>query len=80
MNALRTSTIARRLTVSWCLAAGLTAASYAAPAPTVISGVTFESELMARSTQLQLNGAGLRTAAIFKVYAGGLYLPIASAL
>ncbi len=71
MNAQRTFTTARRLTVSWCLA-GL---AYAAPAPTVISGVTFESELMARSTQLQLNGAGLRTAAIFKVYAGGLYLP-----
>lgn len=74
MNALRTFTTARHLVVAWCLV-GLTAATHATTAPTVISGVPFEQELTARGTRLQLNGAGLRTSVVFKVYAGGLYLP-----
>lgn len=74
MNASRNFTATRRLAISLLLA-GLTGSSYAASAPTVISGVPFESELMTRGTRLQLNGAGLRTSVMFKVYAGGLYLP-----
>jgi hypothetical protein len=74
MNTQRTFTAARRIAVSWCLV-GLAATSYAAPPPTVINGVPFDAEVTVRGSQLQLNGAGLRMAAIFKVYAGGLYLP-----
>lgn len=65
---------ARSLLICCCLT-GLGTASYSAPTPTVVSGVTFEPELTVRGTRLHLNGAGLRMAAVFKVYAGGLYLP-----
>lgn len=65
---------ARRLAISWCLAAVATT-SFAQSALTVVSGVSFEPELKVRGTRLLLNGAGLRSAAVFKVYAGGLYLP-----
>jgi hypothetical protein len=40
-----------------------------------VGGVKFEDTEKVGSTVLKLNGAGLRTKAIFKIYAAGLYLP-----
>jgi len=39
-----------------------------------VHGVKFEDAIELRGTKLQLNGAGTRYKAIFKVYAAGLYL------
>jgi hypothetical protein len=48
----------------------------AASAQTVtIEGVKFEPGATVAGQMLVLNGAGLRTRAIFKVYAAGLYVP-----
>lgn len=41
-----------------------------------VEGVKFEPTVQVGATSLSLNGAGLRTRAIFKVYAAGLYVPI----
>lgn len=43
-----------------------------------IEGVKFEPTVQVGGAPLQLNGAGLRTRAIFKVYAAGLYVPAKS--
>jgi Chalcone isomerase-like len=43
--------------------------------PVEVEGVKFERNVQVGSAQLQLNGTGLRTRAIFKVYAAGLYVP-----
>ncbi len=52
--------------------AGITTAA----AQTVeIAGVKFEPTVQLDGATLQFNGAGLRTRAIFKVYAAGLYVP-----
>lgn len=40
-----------------------------------IEGVKFEPTVQIAGTALQLNGAGIRTRAVFKVYAAGLYVP-----
>jgi hypothetical protein len=40
-----------------------------------LSGVKYEDSADVRGAKLQLNGAGLRYKAVFKVYAAGLYLP-----
>lgn len=58
--------------------AGLAALALAAAAqagPMTLSGVKFEDAAEVRGTRLQLNGAGVRYKAVFKVYAAGLYLP-----
>ncbi len=39
-----------------------------------VSGVKYDETLDARGTKLQLNGAGVRYKAVFKVYTAGLYL------
>ena len=39
-----------------------------------VAGVKFEPSVQVGGTKLQLNGAGVRYKAIFKVYAAGLYL------
>jgi hypothetical protein len=56
----------------------LTAASLALPlaarADTEVGGVKFPSTVTLGSAPLQLNGAGVRYKAVFKVYAAGLYL------
>jgi hypothetical protein len=60
------------------LFAGLAALVVAAAAhaqPVTLSGVKFEDTAEVRGAKLQLNGAGLRYKAVFKVYAAGLYLP-----
>ena len=43
-------------------------------APTEIAGVKLQDPIEVRGTPLQLNGAGIRYKAIFKVYVAGLYL------
>ena len=40
-----------------------------------VSGVKFDEATEVRGAKVQLNGAGVRYKAIFKVYAAGLYLP-----
>ncbi len=40
-----------------------------------VGGIKFEEKIKLANTDLVLNGAGLRTKAIFKVYAAALYLP-----
>lgn len=49
---------------------------FALPASAVeVAGVKFEDQSKLGTTELQLNGAGLRSRVFFKVYAIGLYLP-----
>ena len=54
--------------------AGLLISISALAAPTEISGVKLEDSIDLRGTPIQLNGAGIRYKAIFKVYVAGLYL------
>lgn len=46
-----------------------------ASAATEVSGVRFEDTVKVAGKDLKLNGAGMRTKFIIKVYAAGLYLP-----
>ena len=55
------------------LAAALTAAG-AAFAETTVSGIKFEDTADVKGAKVQLNGAGVRYKAVFKVYTAGLYL------
>ena len=56
--------------------ASLSLLSGAAVAQAVeIEGVKFEPTVQVGGTVLALNGAGIRTRAVFKVYAAGLYVP-----
>jgi hypothetical protein len=55
------------------LAALLLAAN--AFAQVTVSGVKFDDATEVRGSKVQLNGAGVRYKAVFKVYAAGLYLP-----
>ena len=59
----------------WAL---LLAAGAALAQPVEREGVKFEPTAQVGGTALQLNGAGVRTRAIFKVYAAGLYVPAKS--
>ena len=47
----------------------------AALAQTTVSGVKFDEATDLKGGKVQLNGAGVRYKAVFKVYAAGLYLP-----
>ncbi|WP_086925041.1 chalcone isomerase family protein [Variovorax sp. JS1663] len=60
-----------RLFVPTVLALASVAAS---AAPVDVAGVKLEDTLDLKGSQLQLNGAGVRYKAVFKVYAAGLYL------
>jgi hypothetical protein len=51
------------------------AATGAGAQTTDVAGVKFEPTAQVGGTTLQLNGAGVRTRVIFKVYAAGLYVP-----
>jgi Chalcone isomerase-like len=53
----------------------LACAATAQAEPVTLSGVRYEDSAEVRGAKLQLNGAGLRYKAVFKVYAAGLYLP-----
>jgi hypothetical protein len=67
---------ARRALLASLLALG---AGMAPAQPVTIEGVKFEPTAQVGGQTLQLNGAGLRTRAFFKVYAAGLYVPEKSA-
>ncbi len=52
----------------------------AAAGPSVtVEGVPFEREIQLGGSTLKLNGAGVRTRFVFKVYAAALYMPVPSA-
>ena len=55
--------------------AALLLAGAAHAQPVVVSGVKYEDTADLRGQKLQLNGAGIRYKAVFKVYTAGLYLP-----
>ncbi len=57
----------------WTLVATLALAGSAWAAPIVLSGVKVEDNATVAGTKLQLNGAGIRYKAIFKVYVAELY-------
>ncbi|MCJ0766084.1 chalcone isomerase family protein [Variovorax terrae] len=64
-----------RLLDQWVLAVGACLMAASAAAATVeVGGVKLEDSIEVRGTKLQLNGAGVRYKAIFKVYTAGLYL------
>lgn len=54
---------------------GVLAVAGAAAQTVELEGVKFESAAQVGATTLQLNGVGVRTRAIFKVYVAGLYAP-----
>lgn len=56
------------------LALPLGAAAQGAAPVTEVGGVKFDNTVQVGGAKLQLNGAGVRYKAIFKVYAAGLYL------
>lgn len=60
-----------------CLAglAGLVLSFGVLAAPMEVSGVKLDDPIEVNGTKLQLNGAGIRYKAVFKVYVAGLYLP-----
>lgn len=58
----------------WLLAAALVLGAPAGLAQTTVSGVKYDETTEVRGAKLQLNGAGVRYKAVFKVYAAGLYL------
>lgn len=61
---------------SWFIAVALTMAAFGAAQAQVteVGGIKFDQQIQVHGTPLQLNGAGVRYKAIFKVYAAGLYL------
>ncbi len=54
-------------------------ADSATTAPITLEGQTFAAGAKVAGTPLQLNGVGLRSALIYKIYLAGLYLPTKSA-
>ena len=61
----------KKLLADLCTALALASAHAAID----VAGVKFEDQSQVADQTLQLNGAGLRTKFVFKVYAMGLYLP-----
>ncbi|MES2363180.1 MAG: chalcone isomerase family protein [Pseudomonadota bacterium] len=59
-----------------CLAglAGLMLSLGALATPVEVSGIKLDDPVDVRGSKLQLNGAGIRYKAVFKVYVAGLYL------
>ncbi|MDT7513651.1 chalcone isomerase family protein [Rhodoferax mekongensis] len=60
--------------LSLSLASGAFAQATAAHGGVTVDGVVFDKEVQVAGSTLRLNGAGLRTKFVFKVYAAGLYL------
>jgi ribosomal protein L9 len=72
-----TNTFARRLFVKGMMAGALLAAAVSLPAQASVdvNGYKFEDTAKVAGKDLKLNGAGMRTKFVVKVYAAGLYLP-----
>jgi ribosomal protein L9 len=72
-----TTAFARRLVVKGMMAGALLAAAVSLPAQASVdvNGYKFEDTAKVAGKDLKLNGAGMRTKLIIKVYAAGLYLP-----
>jgi hypothetical protein len=64
-----------RLMLSGAVAAFVALGGAATAQMVEVEGVKFEPTVQVAGTALQLNGAGVRTRAVFKVYAAGLYVP-----
>ena len=64
-----------RLLKQWLLAAAAMLMATGVLAQVTVSGVKYDETVDVRGTKLQLNGAGVRYKAVFKVYTAGLYLP-----
>jgi hypothetical protein len=68
----------RRQLLKLIAASAILAAAFPFPAPALaaveVAGVKFDDTATVAGKELKLNGAGLRTKVIFKVYAAGLYL------
>jgi hypothetical protein len=77
MTSIRTTSFARRLVVKGMMAGALLAAAISLPAQASVdvNGYKFEDTAKVAGKDLKLNGAGMRTKLMFKVYAAGLYLP-----
>jgi hypothetical protein len=76
MTSTFTNTFARRLVVKGMMAGALLAAvSLPARASIDVNGYKFEDTAKVAGQDLKLNGAGMRTKFVIKVYAAGLYLP-----
>lgn len=59
----------------WAAAAALLVAATAAHSDITVNGVRYDDTVDLRGAKVQLNGAGTRYKAVFKVYTAGLYLP-----
>jgi hypothetical protein len=77
MTSTFNSTFARRLVVKGMMAGALLAAAVSLPAQASVdvNGYKFEDTAKVAGKDLKLNGAGMRTKFVIKVYAAGLYLP-----
>jgi len=77
MTSTFTTSFARRLVVKGMMAGALLAATISLPAQAAVdvNGYKFEDTAKVAGKDLKLNGAGMRTKLVFKVYAAGLYLP-----
>jgi hypothetical protein len=77
MTSHLTTSFARRLVVKGMMAGALLAAAISLPAQAAVdvNGYKFEDTAKVAGKDLKLNGAGMRTKLIIKVYAAGLYLP-----
>lgn len=64
----------RRLSVLALLAGSLALPLTARAQTTEVAGVKYDNSLQLANAKLQLNGAGVRYKAVFKVYTAGLYL------
>jgi hypothetical protein len=68
---MRRRQLLQRLMAGVMLATGLHLPAFAS---IEVAGVKFDDSVTVAGKELKLNGAGLRTKVIFKVYAAGLYL------
>jgi hypothetical protein len=68
-------TFARRSILKSAAAAAVLALAALPAFAADVAGVKFDDTITVNGATLKLNGAGLRTKVIFKVYALGLYLP-----
>lgn len=64
----------RRITLTALLLAGTALVRPAAAQPADLAGVRFPATVSLGGSNLQLNGAGIRTRFVVRVYAAGLYL------